>query len=328
MAESEDPPFVLRFSSEELPEKERAGIFGEAVGRSILSYETETMPEDYFFNDGAATLLPGLAIATAWCSGTRFTRTRSLTKRSDDVVLSVFPKGRIFVEQRGAEFVLGNGEGYFTLADEVATTGHIKGDLVRCIQVQLPRKALISADVDLDLALKRAVPEDNQAMHLLANYAESVQNLLGRPSAELSERIASHICDLAALAMGATGDTADQARRRGLRAARLRGVKADIAANIGAQPLTIEQVAHRQGISTVYVRKLLEGEGVTFSAFVLEKRLQRVRDMIVNRRFALKPISAIAYEVGFNDLSHFNRAFRRRYGVTPSDMRAEALGGR
>jgi AraC-like DNA-binding protein len=34
-----------------------------------------------------------------------------------------------------------------------------------------------------------------------------------------------------------------------------------------------------------------------------------------------------AFEVGFGNLSYFNRSFRRRYGVTPSDMRAAARRG-
>jgi len=38
-------------------------------------------------------------------------------------------------------------------------------------------------------------------------------------------------------------------------------------------------------------------------------------------RLAEQTISTIAYEAGFGDLSHFNRAFRRRYGETPSDVR-------
>ena len=33
-------------------------------------------------------------------------------------------------------------------------------------------------------------------------------------------------------------------------------------------------------------------------------------------------ISTIAFEAGFGDLSYFNHAFRRRYGATPSDIRA------
>ena len=37
-----------------------------------------------------------------------------------------------------------------------------------------------------------------------------------------------------------------------------------------------------------------------------------------------RTIGAIAYDSGFGDLSYFNHAFRRRYGATPSDIRAAA----
>jgi AraC-like DNA-binding protein len=39
-------------------------------------------------------------------------------------------------------------------------------------------------------------------------------------------------------------------------------------------------------------------------------------------------ISEIAFDVGFADLSHFNRAFRRRYGMTPSEVRITAARAR
>jgi AraC family transcriptional activator of tynA and feaB len=35
-------------------------------------------------------------------------------------------------------------------------------------------------------------------------------------------------------------------------------------------------------------------------------------------------ISEIAYAWGFNDLSHFNRAFRQRFDMTPSEWRESA----
>ena len=50
-----------------------------------------------------------------------------------------------------------------------------------------------------------------------------------------------------------------------------------------------------------------------------------VRDVLRDPRFAERTITAIAYEAGFGDLSYFNRAFRRRYGETPSDVRAAAV---
>jgi len=54
------------------------------------------------------------------------------------------------------------------------------------------------------------------------------------------------------------------------------------------------------------------------------QRLLRAHRMLSDPARAQRPIGAIAFEVGFGDLSYFNRAFRRRYGVTPSDVRANA----
>ncbi|MEN3383321.1 MAG: hypothetical protein V7608_3365, partial [Hyphomicrobiales bacterium] len=44
-------------------------------------------------------------------------------------------------------------------------------------------------------------------------------------------------------------------------------------------------------------------------------------------RYAGQKISAIAFDAGFGDLSYFNRAFRRRYGAAPSEVRAAATCG-
>jgi AraC-like DNA-binding protein len=47
--------------------------------------------------------------------------------------------------------------------------------------------------------------------------------------------------------------------------------------------------------------------------------------MLIRPRAAALKISIIAAEAGFNNLSYFNEVFRRRYGTTPSDVRAQAL---
>ena len=45
-------------------------------------------------------------------------------------------------------------------------------------------------------------------------------------------------------------------------------------------------------------------------------------------RYDGRPIGAIAFDAGFADLSHFNRSFRRRFGGTPSEVRAQAQDDR
>jgi AraC-like DNA-binding protein len=57
---------------------------------------------------------------------------------------------------------------------------------------------------------------------------------------------------------------------------------------------------------------------------MIEQRLKRAHRMLREPEFAERPVSSIAYDVGFGDLSYFNRSFRRAYGATPSDVRSGA----
>jgi AraC-like DNA-binding protein len=134
--------------------------------------------------------------------------------------------------------------------------------------------------------------------------------------------VSSHLQDLAALAIGATRDAAAVAGGRGVPAARLRAIKADIVKHLTDRLLSIETIALRHGITPRYVSMLFESDTMTFSEFVLAQRLNRVHRILIDARFFGRTVSSIAFEAGFGDLSYFNRAFRRRYGATPSDVRA------
>ncbi|MFX5656368.1 helix-turn-helix transcriptional regulator, partial [Acinetobacter baumannii] len=91
--------------------------------------------------------------------------------------------------------------------------------------------------------------------------------------------------------------------------------------------LSVETIAARHGISERYVRKLFEADGTSFSHFLQAQRLTRARRLLTDPRVAGRPIGMIAYDVGFGDLSYFNRCFRRRFGATPSDIRRAADSG-
>jgi hypothetical protein len=57
--------------------------------------------------------------------------------------------------------------------------------------------------------------------------------------------------------------------------------------------------------------------------YVLFKRLERAYAALTGPVQPGQHISSIAFQAGFNDLSYFNRAFRRRYGKSPSDVRKD-----
>jgi AraC-like DNA-binding protein len=106
------------------------------------------------------------------------------------------------------------------------------------------------------------------------------------------------------------------------RLSRISAVKAYIIANIDDPALCLTDIAAQQGISSSYVRKLFASGGEKFTTYVLELRLVKVSRMLVDPDARIHSISAVALKCGFNDVSYFNRVFRKRYGYTPSDLRS------
>jgi AraC-like DNA-binding protein len=178
---------------------------------------------------------------------------------------------------------------------------------------------------NLDIAPLRPIPPET--LRLLASYADLVRQRPAVENPELRE-LMEHVRQLMALALGTAGDGAardgsqQRAKGGGMRAARLRAIKADILAHLGARDLSLNAVAERQGISPIYVRKLFESEDTSFTQFVLGQRLARAHRLLSDPRLADRTVAALALEAGFGDLSYFNRAFRRRYRAAPSEVRA------
>lgn len=166
-----------------------------------------------------------------------------------------------------------------------------------------------------------------QSLRLLTSYLSTADEGLTFANPELRHLFVMRVYDLMALTFGATSDAAELAQNRGLRAARLSSIKSEIDARLGEGTLTVNGVAAAHGVTPRYVQLLFEREGTTFSEYLLAQRLIRTHRMLASPRFACRTIGTIAFEVGFNDLSYFNRSFRRRFGATPSDVRANLAGG-
>jgi AraC family transcriptional regulator, positive regulator of tynA and feaB len=106
------------------------------------------------------------------------------------------------------------------------------------------------------------------------------------------------------------------------RAVALLRVKAFIDEHLSDPSLDPEQVARGMALSPRYINKLFEAEQNSLGRYIWQRRLERCAARLRDLAWAHVSVSNIALEHGFNDLSHFSRVFRQRYGQSPREYRA------
>jgi AraC-like DNA-binding protein len=313
------------FSTDCLPEADKIAIWREVYGQTILRLDIEPLPNRPFHADLRLRALPGLRLVSGRISGARDRRTRALMADGNDDFGLALNWGDVSVSQCGQQIVLNEGGAVLLSCGDIGTVNRPSSS--RYIGLRIPRAVLIAQVPDIEDKIGRPIPR-TVILALLQSYAASLLAGDDLVAAEFQHLAVSHTYDLVALALGAKGDAAAAANDRGLRAARLSAIKIDIAKNLGNRMLTIGALATRHGITPRYIQRLFEDSGASFTDYVLGQRLARVYRLLTDPRHVKRTISSIAFEVGFGDLSYFNRAFRRHFGETPSSVREAARNGR
>jgi hypothetical protein len=274
----DDGVVPVHVQSAAFPERDRIEAVREAVCRPIMSVDVEPLSGAFEF-DLSLYAMADFGIGVGDMSPVRCTRTRAIMQ-NDDVILTCLLRGRLTVQQRDREAVVGVGEAVFVSNDVPGVaTSHT---YTRICNLRFCRSRLQSMSLDIDAALGRTVAQDNGALRLLSGYAEVMKDTNALVTPELRRIVAAHFYDLAALIIGASADVAHMAQGSGVRAARLRAIQNDIRNNLTQGGLSVNDIAARHGLSPRYVQMLFEAQGSTFSGFVLEQRLDLARRMLAN----------------------------------------------
>lgn len=314
----------FRFSLDDVPMHERGDALRRLHERGLLPLEplTDHVPHVRI----SKSFLPGAAILSGTLGGLRQEGSAQGQGVNDDIFFTVNLAGCSTAVQKHHEVTFRDGEAV-VLSCADGNFGVVRPDPVRFLGLRVPRKHLAPLVAGLDDRTMRPIASSNYPLRLLTNYLGAIADLEAALSPEMSRVVVAHVHDLIALCVGATPDPTVVAQGS-VRAARLRAIKADVVVNLEGGGLSVATVAARHGLTPRYLHKLFEGEGITFTQFILQQRLERAYRLLRDERFIMRNITAIAYGVGFGDLSYFNRAFRRRYGATPSDIRAAASDGK
>ena len=311
---------VARFSTDSYPARERVAAWSETIGRHCgVRFDVDPRSAEDFRSSVNIARSSTFGLIEGSTSPARQGSSRGSVV-NDDVTFSGVTTSSWGASQLGRSLDLHPGDWSLLSNSDVSVITVPEECRFKAFTVS--RAAMKRLVPDIGATFARRIPASSPALQMLMRYLDLARrdNVVTTP--ELAAAFTDHVCDLLALALGPTRDAAEQARTRGLPAARLQAIKDDIADNLGRPDLSVHSLAARHKVSVRYVQKLFEESGCTFTQFVMEERLIAAHKALAARSDV--PILGIAYELGFNDVSYFNRSFRQRFGCTPSDVRNAA----
>ncbi len=91
--------------------------------------------------------------------------------------------------------------------------------------------------------------------------------------------------------------------------------------------LTPTKIAEANFVSVRHLHGLFQQCGTTVSKWIWDRRLKAGREDLLDPTMASLTICEIAYRRGFNDSTHFSRAFKERFGLSPGQLRAKSRAG-
>ena len=85
------------------------------------------------------------------------------------------------------------------------------------------------------------------------------------------------------------------------------------------KPITLEEVARESGMSKSHFARTFKFiAGVSFKKYFNQKRIEKAKIFLRSQEMN---ITEVCFSVGFNDLSYFDRVFRRLEGMPPSEYK-------
>jgi AraC-like DNA-binding protein len=227
--------------------------------------------------------------------------------------------GTQWMEQDGREALLKPGD--FAIYDgsrpHRLTFSERWGEII----LNIPRATLERKLAGADRCTATRIDCGSAMGSVLQGFLASMGREVDRLDAGQLGHLSHHAVGLiAATLAGACLDELALSRSRSVTLSR---AKAYIEQHLHEPQFDPQQVAAAMRLSSRYLNKLFEAEQTSLMRYVWRRRLERSRADLLDGAGVRTSISDIAMRWGFNDLSHFSRAFRKRFGQAPRELRRE-----
>jgi AraC-like DNA-binding protein len=262
--------------------------------------------------------LGGMDLSRVASSAAVVRRGRSALAQRPYFKLHVQDIGRSLNLQDGREAVLGEGD--LMLCDPARPYTIRFDDPNRMLVLRIPSERLADRMTDPEALCGRRLAGDGLAGALLTSFIRTLWINAGRGAAPVGEAVQeAALCLLTAVAQESDGRAGTRPALDVGQGAAAR-IKRFIDENLCDPDLSVGRVAGALGFSPRYVQMVFAAMATTPLAYIRRKRLERAARALREDGAACN-ITELSFGLGFNDLSHFSRAFKALYGVGPREFR-------
>ncbi len=249
----------------------------------------------------------------------RYERTRDVIRKDDhgDYVVSLVKRGEMHVRQNERATRIEAGD--LCLFD-TSQPYHLNcPDRYEAIHLKIARHELDRRLPAAEKVSAMRVAGDGRYARLATIMLQSTLELISGDRAS-GRRVAPSLIDLIGLAFDECFNTLDQDNARYARI--VARAQDTIRARLLEPDFDIATVPAAIGVSARTLNRAFAQQGITPAKWMWTKRLDEARNLLLTGRG--QSVSDVAMACGFNDFSHFSRAFKARFNVTPTVMRADA----
>lgn len=310
----------LEWSTEQEPSSRRAEAWESALDQSHLPWRLTAEPAEGFGAQLSMRQFDGYRLIRCACDATRGSRTLNEIARTEGRALSLLHlrQGQEAITIADSEIVLHAGD--LVLWDsERRMTFEVPGRLEK-LTLMFPHTALTSIFPNAEDYVGRVITRRRGLSTLLTQYLDAIEQEMWTMSTDDLTAAMKPTMDLLATVL----TMESRLPRQSLRTLTLNRIQHYIISNLADPALNPQTIAGGNGITPRYLHHLFEDVGTSVSNWIKTRRLERCRDDIHCSQATGRSITEVAYAWGFNNPSHFSKAFKKQFGLSPRDYRRRA----
>lgn len=314
----------VRHSTSKIPTLARAKYWEQIIGLTYFPLKINIPRPEVFAGAIAVDGLGSLSISRHQSGGLHYERhARHLCREQDEQFLVTVPEqSEIRFSQAGRDVRCKPGSFIVQRSHEPYEFSHSADNFLWVVKV--PTLALRSRLRSPDRFCALNFDSTRGAGALFVEFLRLLPQRLEELSDEGRSAVGQQVLDLLVLALE-QDDRVLKSQDSSVRSAHLQRIESFVRRNLHDPDLGPQNIADACGISIRYLHQLFQDCEHTIAQWIREQRLLACHEALKDP-FCQGTIAEIAYRWGFGDQAQFSRAYRSRFGQTPSDVRRLSRG--